>query len=77
MIDINDMIETLEVNGTESTIRLLISAIEELEKRVEELENLMNDNLVDVEMKADCNTRDIVKLNKKLTDYIPKTERFI
>jgi len=77
MINTEDMEETLAMNGMVEMLKQILNTIENMNERLIELENLMNDNLVDVEMKADCNTRDIVKLNKKLTDYIPKTERFI
>jgi len=39
------------------------------EVALKELGNLTNDNLVDVEMKSDCNARDIKNLDKKL-NYI-------
>jgi len=77
MINTEDMEETLAMNGMVEMLKQILNTIENMNERLIELENLMNDNLVDVEMKADCNARDIVKLNKKLTDYIPKTERFI
>ena len=70
MINTDDMKETLEWNGTEKTINLLINAIDELQDRVRELENLTNENLVDVEMKLDCQSRDIEKNNQKITEYI-------
>jgi len=75
MINPRELLEDLEWDGTTIVIKKLINIVEELENKINEQEMLANENLVDVEMKLDADSRSIGELMVEINFLKDKIEK--